>query len=437
MKQYEVIVVGAGIAGLYASYKLEKLGYEVLLLEASQRLGGTWESKQYKSSIYELGPNTILDRSEVLNNLIQELGLKPISKNHAKYIYLFGKLKKISNPIQLLFSDLLSLKSKIMILFEAFRNFDIYPEESVHDFFVRHFGLEFVHNLLNPMLKGIWAADIQQLSMPAALPRIYNSIKKSKGSIIRAFFKLSPKTKTISFEKGLSTLTEALGAKIKSILFEHELESIVYKDNRFSLQVKTKDSLLEFQTKQVILACPSHKLIKACQSLDPSLSRLLEQIHYAPIFLQVFTLPKKIFKTINAFGFVSAHSSHFTLGTIFASEIFDSRSLEDEVLFVSFMGGAKQAQILDFDKDDLWQICCNEHKEIFDNEYKIKIEDFVNIDSKFIPKALPQYNLGHLGLVNEIQKIALNYPCLKLLGNYLYGASIPDTLNHVDKVLDL
>jgi monoamine oxidase len=36
----KVIVVGAGLAGLSATYMLERLGYEVILLEASNRVGG-------------------------------------------------------------------------------------------------------------------------------------------------------------------------------------------------------------------------------------------------------------------------------------------------------------------------------------------------------------------------------------------------------------
>jgi cyclohexanone monooxygenase len=39
---YDVVVVGAGFAGLYTLYKLRKLGYSVRVYEAGEGVGGTW-----------------------------------------------------------------------------------------------------------------------------------------------------------------------------------------------------------------------------------------------------------------------------------------------------------------------------------------------------------------------------------------------------------
>ncbi|MFN9915903.1 MAG: NAD(P)-binding protein, partial [Pirellulaceae bacterium] len=57
---YDFIIVGGGISGLYAAYELNKKGFNVLVLEKAATVGGTWNSVQYKTSIYELGPNTVL-----------------------------------------------------------------------------------------------------------------------------------------------------------------------------------------------------------------------------------------------------------------------------------------------------------------------------------------------------------------------------------------
>jgi monoamine oxidase len=35
-----VVLLGAGVAGLTAAYELERAGYDCLILEAAQRLGG-------------------------------------------------------------------------------------------------------------------------------------------------------------------------------------------------------------------------------------------------------------------------------------------------------------------------------------------------------------------------------------------------------------
>ena len=39
-KMYDVIVVGAGFGGLSAAIRLAAVGYEVLMVEQSERLGG-------------------------------------------------------------------------------------------------------------------------------------------------------------------------------------------------------------------------------------------------------------------------------------------------------------------------------------------------------------------------------------------------------------
>ena len=39
---YDVIIVGAGISGLYQLYSLRKIGFRVCILERGTGVGGTW-----------------------------------------------------------------------------------------------------------------------------------------------------------------------------------------------------------------------------------------------------------------------------------------------------------------------------------------------------------------------------------------------------------
>ena len=56
---HDVIVVGAGSAGLYAAQTLENLGYDVLILEASGRIGGRIKSATLGDMRVELGAEEI------------------------------------------------------------------------------------------------------------------------------------------------------------------------------------------------------------------------------------------------------------------------------------------------------------------------------------------------------------------------------------------
>ena len=41
-KSLDTIVVGGGFAGLYALYRLRRMGLEAQILEAGRDIGGTW-----------------------------------------------------------------------------------------------------------------------------------------------------------------------------------------------------------------------------------------------------------------------------------------------------------------------------------------------------------------------------------------------------------
>ena len=47
---YEVLVIGAGVAGICQIKKLKDMGVTALVLEASDGLGGTWYNNRYPAA---------------------------------------------------------------------------------------------------------------------------------------------------------------------------------------------------------------------------------------------------------------------------------------------------------------------------------------------------------------------------------------------------
>ena len=70
-----VLVVGAGIAGLTAAYRLSKLGVDVTILEASERVGGRMSSDRRDGCLIDRGAQFLSDGYSVICDLISELGL--------------------------------------------------------------------------------------------------------------------------------------------------------------------------------------------------------------------------------------------------------------------------------------------------------------------------------------------------------------------------
>src|SRR4026209_2786014 len=50
---YDAIIVGAGISGLYQLYRLRELGMRVRVLEASTGVGGTWYWNRYPGARFD------------------------------------------------------------------------------------------------------------------------------------------------------------------------------------------------------------------------------------------------------------------------------------------------------------------------------------------------------------------------------------------------
>src|SRR3954470_18939870 len=74
-----IAVLGAGISGLVAAYELERLGHEVVLLEADARIGGRILTHRFAGDdgpLAELGAMRIPANHDLTLRYVDELGLR-------------------------------------------------------------------------------------------------------------------------------------------------------------------------------------------------------------------------------------------------------------------------------------------------------------------------------------------------------------------------
>ena len=121
-----VAIVGAGISGLTCAYWLEKHGNDVTIFEKASRVGGTIVTEKQDGFLIDLGPNSTLETSETLKQLVKELGIEDqkIYGNETsdnRYILKNGELQALPmSPPKFLRSKLFSTRAKLRLLKEPF-----------------------------------------------------------------------------------------------------------------------------------------------------------------------------------------------------------------------------------------------------------------------------------------------------------------------------
>src|ERR1041385_599347 len=92
-----VAIIGGGITGLTAAFRLQRENIPVTLYEAAGRVGGPIQSVRSDGFLAECGPNSILETNPAIGGLVLDLGLasqrvNPNPEAKRRYIVRGGQL---------------------------------------------------------------------------------------------------------------------------------------------------------------------------------------------------------------------------------------------------------------------------------------------------------------------------------------------------------
>jgi len=441
-----IAVVGGGISGLAAAFALQReqdggAQLDYVIFESSDRFGGVIRTERVNDCLVEAGPDSFLTEKPWAADLCRELGLgdELISSNDAErktYLLIKGCLVAIPDGLMFMvptrivpvfLSPLFSWPAKLRILREWFyrpgRN---HSDVTVADFVQRHYGREMVERVADPLLSGVYGGSADELSVQSVLPR-FVEMEASHGSLAKAMLKArkrhqatSPVPLFTSLKMGMQQLVDAVVARIPPAARELRVAVESVKQEYGKWLVVAEDRTQEFDA--VIMATPAYSAAKLLGKAS-EMAGELGAIGYSSSVTVILGYDQTVrAKLPPGFGFLVPRSEgRRILATTFVHHKFPLRAPENVALIRCFLGGTRDAAILQYSEDEIRSMVYRELEEILG----IRAQPLFTRVYKW-PGAMAQYNVGHSARTARIRDLVGQMPGLALAGNAYSGIGVPD-----------
>jgi len=455
-----IIIVGGGISGLAAAWRiqqsLQKSGqpFDLQLLESSPRTGGALQSVARDGFLLEMGSDCFISEKPRGVGLCKELGLgtdligtRPDYRR--SFILRGGRFYPVPEGFYLmgpsryrpfLKSGLLSWPGKFRVMMEPLIPSRPQTDESLASFVRRRFGQEMLDWMAQPLVAGIYGASPESLSLRSTFPQ-FLELERVYGSIVFGLRKKRGATRSasgaryslfVTLRRGVQTLADTLRAKLGAGIVRTGARVKEVRPKEGAWQVVKSDGEI-LPTEAVCLALPSYASADLLRAVDSDLANDLSGIAYAPAATIHFAFRERdVSRPLNGVGFVVPHKEDkIVLGCTFAQNKFEGRAPEGFVLVRAFLGGIRS---------DTW---IEDEDRNLTNRVFAELKDWLGISSQPLfthleryERALPQYAVGHLQRILRIEERILRYKGLSLAGNWSYGIGIPDCIESGERAAE-
>lgn len=453
----KIVIIGGGIAGLTAAFYLKKqikeenLPYEVNVIEASNRLGGKIKTERRDGFTMERGPDSFLIRKQSAERLVREVGLgdKLVTNGTGKsYILIGNELHSMPQgsfmgiPTQVkpfLLSDLFSIAGKLRAGMDFIRPKGMpQDDQSLGKFFRKRFGDELVENLIEPLLSGIYAGDIDDLSLMATFPNFYE-LEQKYGSIVRGLQKSMPKTKNTgkkrsmfySLEGGLQTLVEALEQALGDEMIYKNTKVKSLKKINSNYQLSLSDGSI-VNADAVMVATPFASMKQMLGSYD--FIQKLGEMKATSVANVVLAFDQSAIKEdIDGTGFVvSRNSSNRITACTWTHKKWPETTVpEGKALLRCYVGRPGDEEVIHLSDDGLEELVLADLNKIM----RIDGKPLFSVVTRW-ENAMPQYRVGHKQMVEKLEGDLMEHlPGVYVAGSPYKGIGIPDCIDQGEETV--
>ena len=439
-----VAVIGAGITGLTAAFYLRRKGLPVSIYEASGRVGGVIQSIRQEGYLAEFGPNTLLETSPKIGQLVRDAGLEkrrldPAPAAEARYVVRYRRpIEMPGSPLGFFTTKLFSARAKWAVLREPFVPRRVGgTEESIAQFVVRRLNREFLDHAIDALVAGVYAGDPYQLSVPQAFPKLaelearYGSL--IKGQILGARERkrrgdvAKDRAPKFSFDEGLQVLPGTLCDQLRdAVHLNSPVSKLTQTADGWSVDVERSGQLERVEHSAVVYAGTAYRLAELGLETQAGLSfKPFSEIRYPPVASVVLGFRRAdVSHPCQGFGMLIPKIEGFKiLGTIFSSSLFPNRAPAGHLTLTSYVGGERYPDLAALPAEKLIALTCEDLRVLLGVSGKPSFQHVV-----FYPKAIPQYVVGYGRYRAAMSEIEVKAPGLFLAGHYREGVSLSDSI---------
>jgi protoporphyrinogen/coproporphyrinogen III oxidase len=431
-----VVVVGAGVAGLATAHQLLRGDptLDVTVLESAPRAGGRLSTATVGDLELESGPDAFVARKPWAVDLCRDLGLDLVEPGtRDAFVWTDRGLVPMPTSALGIPTDVdelarwpgLSRRGRARALSELVRKARPHEQdESIGSLVRRRMGDEIVEALTGPLLGGLFAGDVDRLSVRAAFPELARW-ERAFGSLIRgarASLKAAHDAGPMFLRPlgGVSQLSVALVDAIGDVRIRLGTAARAVQRDGTAFVVRT--DVGAFAADAVVLATPAFVAEELIRVLDPDASAALAEIAYASSGVALLVYPEGTADALpDATGFVVPRGRAPMTAATFLSRKWPEDAFGTRAVVRCFVGAVGFEDVLDAPDEDIVQAVCRHLSAVLPLPDRAAASAVVRW-----PRSMPQYEVGHVERVRAIE--AALPPGIVVAGNAYLGVGVADAV---------
>jgi oxygen-dependent protoporphyrinogen oxidase len=408
-----IVVVGGGIAGLVAADRLVAAGLDVVVLEASGRLGGNVLTTSFAGRPLDMGAEALATGDDTAIELCRALSLDgglvgPAARGTR--VWVRGRLRPLpAGPMMLPGGAGELLRSRVLSPRGALRcGLDLVmpsraPERdvSVGAIVRARLGAQALERVVDPLIGGVHAGRCDDLSAEALAPQLIAALAGGRGLIrgLRATAPRPDRPPFMTLRGGLGTLTRALAARLAvagAVVRLSTPACAVEPAGRHGLRVRVPDGEA-LDAAACVIAAPAPAAAPMLAGLAPAAAAGLREIRYAAAAVVALAYPAGEADSLPAgTGFLTAGDERLVRACTWSSTKW--RHLAgDPAIVKAFVGRAGSPPPDGTDHD----LAVRVHEELT-SALGVRRRP-VDAHVERFDVAIPQYAVGHVARVDRIQ----------------------------------